>query len=58
MNTEQLITVVNQYGLTLDTSAAELLNAISRLPTSDIIKLFNEIAVIDTFHNETELELF
>ncbi len=58
MSNEELQIVLEKHGVKFDPAAAEILNAISRLPTSEIFELFNEIAIEDVFRKNTELRLF
>lgn len=58
MSTEELKIVVEKYGLVFDQDATAMLNAISKLPTSSIEELFNEIAITDVFRPKTESRLF
>ena len=57
MNIEKLREILAKYGITLDQMAIDNIMAISQLPTSDILKLFNEIAIEDVF-SPREMRLF
>jgi len=55
MNFETLQTIMAKYGIQITQMDVDVLLNIAHLPTSDIDKLFNEIAVTDVFSTNPNL---
>lgn len=54
MNFETMREIAAKYNIEIMQTEMDLLLAIARLPTSDIIKLFNDIAIEDVFNPKIE----
>lgn len=54
MDFETLREIAAKYNIEIVQTEMDLLLAIAHLPTSDIVKLFNDIAVEDVFSPKTE----
>lgn len=54
MDFETLRVIAKEYGIEITQTEMDVLLAIAQLPTSDIVELFNKIAIEDVFNPKTE----
>lgn len=47
-------TIAAKYGVEIKDEEADLLMQLAKLPTSDVMKLLNELGIEDTFAPKTE----